>query len=729
MIAKMVKGRGFRGALEYDLQEGKSELLETNLSGQTPRTMAREFGEVRQLRPTLGKAVLHVALSIPPGEHLTDDQWRAIGHRYLDEMGFNDNQYVITRHTDTDHEHIHILANRITFTGEVVSDSQDWKRQEALMRIIERDYGLTLVAPSQEAARKAPTKGEIEYALRTGQASIKQRLQSLCDAAMQDCPSFTEYVERLEAVGVDLIPTVQLNGAKVSGLMYRLDDTLMKGSDLGKGYSPVGLAKKGVTYAQDRDFAAVNACRQREARREFDATNRDLAGREIPERGGIRGEGGTLVPSDGGVNGRDAGDIDAVKPAESHAERTVSATSRADRGLVGAQQSIDERSGDASEHGDPQLHQGPDERGEPSRVAAGVETLRADGDRRDFGRDADTRIVGMALPQASDVYPALQVERDRTAQAVQRQLQAFGVDRFDIGIRDGHQGKMMQRLWTPNDVVQNVAWLKRMNAQGNDIYVKPAGDHGLVLVDDLKPEAIDRLKGKGFNPAIVTETSLGNLQAWLKLSQEPTPARIRRVIARGFAKDFGGDPNSADGQHYGRLAGFTNQKPNRLMENGLHPFVLLREWSGQVMVKAREVLDKADRFLDAQAVQKAQKDRVTAIHTEGVRYAAPRGRHTALEPVTEYRRQALVLATRYGPHPDWSKVDWMIAQSMVASGQYDAEEVARAILGGSPNIRTRKPGHLEDYAYRTAQKAWQDPQAQAQREQMLTQERDRGYER
>lgn len=173
MIAKMAKGRGFRGALEYDLQEGKSVLLETNVAGKTVRAMAHEFGDVRQLRPTLGKAVMHVSLSVHAHEHLTDDQWRTIAARYLDGMGFTDNQYVVTRHTDTDHEHIHILANRITFGGAVVSDSQDWKRQEALMRVFERDYRLIAEPPSHEAERKAATQGEIESFARTGEASIK----------------------------------------------------------------------------------------------------------------------------------------------------------------------------------------------------------------------------------------------------------------------------------------------------------------------------------------------------------------------------------------------------------------------------------------------------------------------------------------------------------------------------------------------------------------------------
>ncbi|OJI06604.1 MAG: hypothetical protein BK997_05500 [Candidatus Micrarchaeum sp. ARMAN-1] len=287
---------------------------------------------------------------------------------------------------------------------------------------------------------------------------------------------------------------------------------------------------------------------------------------------------------------------------------------------------------------------------------------------------------------------------------------------------------MMSRLWTPDDVLKNVAWLKRMNARGNDIYVRPAGEHGLVLVDDLKPEAIARLKRQGFNPAIVTETSPGNFQAWLKVSKVPVEGRVRTVLARSFAKDFGGDPNSADAQHYGRLAGFTNQKPSRLLENGLHPYVLLREWSGQVMSKAQELLEKVDRFLDAQDARREQKRRLEAIHTEGVKYAPPWGLKTALEPIAEYRRQAAILLKKY-PQPDWSRVDWMIATAMVASGQYDAADVERAILGGSPNLQTRKAGHLEDYAHRTALKAWQDPTAQAQRAQMLAKQRDQEWER
>ena len=282
MIAKAVKGKGFRGALEYDLTKEQGRVIDKNMAGENPRELAAEFGEIRKLRPNLGKAVLHVSLSAAPGEKLTDEQWREIGKRYMDGMGLEQNQFVITRHTDTEHEHIHILANRIRFDGSVTSDSQDYKRQEAIMRELERDYGLQRVAPSIEAERKAPTKGEIEGGIRTGQPSAKQQLQQLCDGAAKNCRSFTEYQERLEAVGVELVPVAQLEGAKLSGLSYRLDGVTMKGSDLGKGYSAAGLAKRGVTYEQDRDFAAVRRSIERDAARAFGGADRDIEAGQAP---------------------------------------------------------------------------------------------------------------------------------------------------------------------------------------------------------------------------------------------------------------------------------------------------------------------------------------------------------------------------------------------------------------------------------------------------------------
>lgn len=249
MIAKMIKGTGFRGVLEYDLRKEGSQLLDTNMAGDNPRTLAREFGEVRALRPSLTKAVCHVSLSIAPTEYLTDDQWRSVAQSYLDGMRFRDSQYVVTKHTDTKHPHIHILFNRVTMCGKVVSDSHDYKRQEVLMRRLEQEYGLLQVVPSKDASRKAMSKGEIEHVLRTGEASARVRLQEMVDKALKENPEFRAFISRLSQGGVET-KLNQASTGRISGISFSLDGVVLKGSDLGKAYTWNSLQKRGLYHEQ-----------------------------------------------------------------------------------------------------------------------------------------------------------------------------------------------------------------------------------------------------------------------------------------------------------------------------------------------------------------------------------------------------------------------------------------------------------------------------------------------
>lgn len=713
MIAKNVKGRGFRGALEYNLNTEKGRVIDTNMAGKTARELAAEFGEIRKLRPNLGKAVLHVSISAAPGEHLTDEQWREIAQRYLRGMGFTDNQFVVTRHTDTDHEHIHILANRITYAGEVVSDSQDYRRQEAIMREIEQEYGLQQVAPSIEAERKAPTKGEIEGAIRTGKPSTRQQLQQLCDAAAKDCHSFTEYVERLEAVGVDVIPTVQQGGAKLSGIQYRLDGVVMKGSDLGKSYAAAGIQKRGISYEQDRDFAAVERCREREAHRAFGIPDRDVEAVPAPERGGLGRDTGAVGAGYGGAGRRDEADAGRDRPQEPGAGRAGQPSDqRSSQELAGSGQRSADGSGGAGQ----------------SSATDGMEALRAGGTDGSAYGGARDRILALAGP-AEHPKPdnagrelggrAPETRRDRSLEAVQRQVTALDVPRFEVGIRDAKTGQMMNREWSRAELEQSVAWLKRMNAKGNDIYIRPAGEHGLVLVDDLKPQALERMKAEGFAPAATIETSPGNYQAWVKLSDKPLSADVRRIAAQWLAATYGGDPNSADSRHYGRLAGFTNQKP-QYMRNGRQPYVLAHECPGKAAIAAPELLERVEQHLAHQEREK----RLEALETANTGILG-----SPYDPVTEYQRQAQRLMKRYGKDVDFSRLDWMIATDMAKSGRWTLEQIEKSIRECSPNVESRKAGHVEDYARRTAVKAWNAPDVVAERQeraQARQAKRDRG---
>src|SRR5947209_8087652 len=110
---------------------------------------------------------------------------------------------------------------------------------------------------------------------------------------------------------------------------------------------------------------------------------------------------------------------------------------------------------------------------------------------------------------------------DRTAHAVALQLRAMGCERYEVGIRDAETERMLLRTWSAAEVQEAVGWLRRMNARGNDIYIRPAGSVGLILVDDLTAGAVERLRDDGLAPAAVVETSPENFQAWVRVSRGP----------------------------------------------------------------------------------------------------------------------------------------------------------------------------------------------------------------
>jgi hypothetical protein len=605
MIAKAIKGKGFRGALEYDLSKEQGRVIDTNMEGVGPRELAREFGAIRKLRPNLGRAVLHVSLSAAPGEILTDDQWREIGHRYLHGMGLDANQYLITRHLDTEHEHVHLLVNRVRFDGDVTSDSHDYRRQEILIRAIERDFSLQPVRPSIEAERHAATKGEIEQGLRTGIASTRQRLQQLCDGAATTSRTCSDYAERLAAAGVELVPVTQLDGQKISGLSYRLDGVMMKGSDLGKGYSPVGLAKRGISYEKNRDLAAVGRQREREQHRGLRGADRSAAPGEDRERGSACLDAGADCAGDGGTDGRDPHHPGRDRTEKPGAQREVR------EGGLGRGDSSAAGSGDGERIG--RSH-------ELGRPEHGIETLPASDDDEHPVSGPRERIL--ALAGAADGGESsgrgaggrIPAARDRSLEAVKAQIDAMGAERYEIVIVSAKSGRQMKRGWSALELLKGVPWLKRMNARGADIYLCPLDGPELLLVDSLNAEAAKDIHRQGLTPAVTVETSPGQFQAWVKLSVHQLSEGLRAHAVAGLTRVL---PKAARYIQHGRLAGFTNRQaePNQA---GWQPFVLAHEATGEVAPEAqryligiechlRELAAEKQRLVDAEMIRKAPR--------------------------------------------------------------------------------------------------------------------------
>ena len=179
-------------------------------------------------------------------------------------MEFDNNQYAVVKHSDTEHDHIHIVASRICLDGGVVDDSWDYYKSQETIRQLERNYNLETVTPSWETDKRAQTTGEHRQLKSKGNKSVRVQLQDLIDEVTQDNPSMPEFVERLQQQGVEVQVGLTRTGIGFSkGISYNLDGVALSGTQLGKAYTFSGLQKyRGVSYDKGRDNALIEALMQ-----------------------------------------------------------------------------------------------------------------------------------------------------------------------------------------------------------------------------------------------------------------------------------------------------------------------------------------------------------------------------------------------------------------------------------------------------------------------------------
>ena len=170
---------------------------------------------------------------------------------------------------------------------------------------------------------------------------------------------------------------------------------------------------------------------------------------------------------------------------------------------------------------------------------------------------------------------------DKTYEAVERQLCAMGVEIFEVGALqrgDGdHPHFMLMRTWDKRTLIHSIPWLRHQNWHESHIYVRPKGESNLTLIDDLKGEALARMREEGFESAVVVRTSPGNYQAWIKHTAA-LDKELGTAVARELATRFGGDVKAADWRHFGRLAGFRNTKEKYKQEVAVPEY---DDWRGQ----------------------------------------------------------------------------------------------------------------------------------------------------
>ena len=109
MIAKIITGKLFGGAVRYLTEKsGYARMLDSDgIDTRSIKDMIGSFNFQRKARPEKAQVVGHISLSFHKNDapRLTDGFMTELAREYMERMGITDTQYMIVRHTDTNHPH------------------------------------------------------------------------------------------------------------------------------------------------------------------------------------------------------------------------------------------------------------------------------------------------------------------------------------------------------------------------------------------------------------------------------------------------------------------------------------------------------------------------------------------------------------------------------------------------------------------------------------------------
>ena len=187
MIGKIKKGSGFKGCVNYVLGKEQAALLHAEgVLAESKQDIIRSFCMQTEMNPGLKKPVGHIALSysVVDAPKLTDEKMVQLAQEYMREMKITDTQYIIVRHQDREHPHVHIVFNRIDNNGKTISDSNDMYRNEQVCKKLKEKHGLYFAKGKEHVKQyrlREPdkTKYEIYTAIKTeiGKSRNWQQLQ------------------------------------------------------------------------------------------------------------------------------------------------------------------------------------------------------------------------------------------------------------------------------------------------------------------------------------------------------------------------------------------------------------------------------------------------------------------------------------------------------------------------------------------------------------------------
>lgn len=235
MIGQTVIGKSFGGCVRYVMEKDGAEILEASgVRSDNPRSAEQDFNMIRKQNQRVINAVWHTSISFAYEDKVNAEMMKEIAKDYISKVGLDNSQYLIVKHNDTKHEHMHIVANRVQYNGQTVSDQYCKNRTAKACDELEVKHSLTIARghSSEHINDKIPNKKEIKLQLGN---ILKEGIE-------KGCSSWDELKDHLGKSNVQLNIQTQSTG-RVNGVSFSKDDWAIKGSAIDKKYSFSKLEK------------------------------------------------------------------------------------------------------------------------------------------------------------------------------------------------------------------------------------------------------------------------------------------------------------------------------------------------------------------------------------------------------------------------------------------------------------------------------------------------------
>ncbi len=165
-------------------------------------------------------------------------------------MGIRNTQYIIGRHFDKEHPHVHIAFNRIDNNGKTISDRNDCFRSERICKELTKKYGLHF-ANGKERVKvhrlREPDKTRYE-------------LYQILKTEVGRCGNWNVLVNNLKRQGVDVQFKYKGQTNEIQGVVFSMNGYRFNGSKVDRqfSYSKIDAALRRNNYEERQSLIRPN---------------------------------------------------------------------------------------------------------------------------------------------------------------------------------------------------------------------------------------------------------------------------------------------------------------------------------------------------------------------------------------------------------------------------------------------------------------------------------------